>query len=82
MDVYLDAVFHPAIYHRPEIFRQEGWRYEGDKDGLCYQGVVLNEMKGTFSNPESILRNTEKNCCSRIPVTALCPGAIRIASRI
>ena len=41
MDVYLDAVFHPAIYHRPEIFRQEGWRYEGDKDGLCYQGVVL-----------------------------------------
>lgn len=60
MDVYLDAVFHPAIYHRPEIFRQEGWRYEGDKDGLCYQGVVLNEMKGTFSNPESILRNTEK----------------------
>ena len=25
MDVYLDAVLHPAIYHRPRIFEQEGW---------------------------------------------------------
>ena len=30
MRVYLDAVLHPAIYHKPEIFRQEGWRYEFD----------------------------------------------------
>ena len=28
MDVYLDAVFHPQIYHNPNIFRQEGWHYE------------------------------------------------------
>ncbi len=27
IDVYLDAVLHPLIYHKPEIFRQEGWRY-------------------------------------------------------
>ena len=28
MDVYLDAVFHPNIYKKEEIFRQEGWHYE------------------------------------------------------
>ena len=55
MDVYLDAVFHPAIYRRPEIFRQEGWRYEGEGKDLCYQGVVFNEMKGAFASPERIL---------------------------
>jgi Zn-dependent M16 (insulinase) family peptidase len=57
MDVYLDAVFHPAIYHRPEIFRQEGWRYEGEGEELCYQGVVLNEMKGAYSSPATVLEN-------------------------
>ena len=57
IDVYLDAVLHPAIYHKPEIFRQEGWRYEGEGDALCYQGVVFNEMKGAFSSPQEILYN-------------------------
>ena len=28
VDVYMDAVMHPLIYRREEIFRQEGWRYE------------------------------------------------------
>ena len=55
MDVYLDAVFHPAIYRKPEIFRQEGWRYEGEGEGLCRQGVVLNEMKGAFASPDTVL---------------------------
>lgn len=55
MDVYLDAVFHPAIYRRPEIFRQEGWRYEGEGEKLCRQGVVLNEMKGSFASPNTVL---------------------------
>ena len=55
MDVYLDAVFHPAIYRRPEIFRQEGWRYEGEGESLCRQGVVLNEMKGAFASPDTLL---------------------------
>ncbi|MBQ1411428.1 MAG: insulinase family protein [Oscillospiraceae bacterium] len=55
MDVYLDAVFHPAIYHKPEIFYQEGWRYEGEGEKLCRQGVVLNEMKGAFASPGRIL---------------------------
>ncbi|MCK5194456.1 MAG: insulinase family protein, partial [Desulfobulbaceae bacterium] len=57
MDVYLDAVFHPNIYDRPEIFLQEGWHYSlPDKDAaLLYNGVVYNEMKGAFSSPEQIL---------------------------
>lgn len=55
MDVYLDAVFHPAIYHKPEIFRQEGWRFEGEGEKLCWQGVVFNEMKGAFASPERLV---------------------------
>ena len=55
MDVYLDAVLHPAIYRKPEIFRQEGWRYEGEGEALCYQGVVFNEMKGSMSSPTNVL---------------------------
>ena len=57
MDVYLDAVFHPNIYKKEEIFRQEGWHYElEDLDGeLTYNGVVYNEMKGAFSSPEDVL---------------------------
>lgn len=34
MDVYLDAVFHPAIYQKETIFQQEGWHYEfSDSEG-------------------------------------------------
>ncbi len=57
MDIYLDAVLHPAIYRKSEIFRQEGWRYEGEGEDLCYQGVVLNEMKGAFGSPNTVLEN-------------------------
>ena len=28
MSVYMDAVFHPAIYTNPNIFYQKGWHYE------------------------------------------------------
>lgn len=57
MDVYLDAVFFPAIYEQPEILMQEGWHYELDapEGELCYKGVVYNEMKGVFSSPESLV---------------------------
>ena len=57
IDVYLDAVLHPLIYHKPEIFRQEGWRYEGEGESLCYQGVVFNEMKGSFASPQTVMYN-------------------------
>ena len=55
MDVYLDAVFYPNIYQKKEIFQQEGWRYELDERKLDISGIVYNEMKGAFSDPESIL---------------------------
>lgn len=56
MSVYMDAVFHPNIYHHEEIFMQEGWHYEVSEDGeLSINGVVYNEMKGAFSSPEQML---------------------------
>ena len=58
MDVYLDAVFYPAIYDEEKIFRQEGWHYElEDTEGeLIYNGVVFNEMKGAFSSQDERLQ--------------------------
>lgn len=63
IDVYLDAVFHPAIYEHDEIFRQEGWHYElEDKDSeITINGVVYNEMKGAFSSPEDVLARINLN---------------------
>lgn len=57
MDVYLDAVLHPAIYQRRRIFEQEGWHLEleGPDAPLTYNGVVFNEMKGALSNPDEVL---------------------------
>ena len=57
MDVYMDAVLHPNIYKREEIFKQEGWHYELEsKDApVTINGVVYNEMKGAFSSPEGVL---------------------------
>ncbi|MBR3990576.1 MAG: insulinase family protein [Clostridia bacterium] len=54
-DVYLDAVFRPNIYRRPEIFMQEGWHYEtdGGDSPLTVNGVVYSEMKGKSSSPDS-----------------------------
>lgn len=56
-DVYLDAVFHPNIYRKQEIFKQEGWHYEiEDEDSpITLNGVVYSEMKGAFSSPDDML---------------------------
>jgi hypothetical protein len=63
MHVYMDAVLYPNIYQRKEIFLQEGWHYELEKeeDELKYNGVVYNEMKGAFSSPESMLYRMIQN---------------------
>ncbi|MFW5720047.1 MAG: insulinase family protein [Candidatus Dojkabacteria bacterium] len=54
MDVYLDTVFYPGLDEK--VFKQEGWHYEIGEDGrLFYKGVVFNEMKGAFSDPENVL---------------------------
>ena len=54
MHVYLDAVFNPLIYQDPKILKQEGWHFEltSMDEPLRYTGVVYNEMKGSFSNPQ------------------------------
>lgn len=73
MDVYLDAVFHPNIYIHEEILKQEGWHYELEslEGELTYNGVVYNEMKGVYSDPNqqlarliqiSLLPNTAYAC--------------------
>lgn len=54
MSVYLDAVFFPALSEKD--FMQEGWRLEHenihDKNSpIIFKGVVFNEMKGVFSDP-------------------------------
>ena len=57
MDIYMDAVLNPQIYNHKEIFMQEGWHYDIDSidSELKYNGVVYNEMKGAFSDPNDVL---------------------------
>ncbi|RPJ47140.1 MAG: peptidase M16, partial [Chloroflexi bacterium] len=55
VDVYMDAVFFPLL--SPYTLMQEGWHYEleNSSNPLTYKGVVFNEMKGAYSEPEGIL---------------------------
>lgn len=53
MKVYGDAVFFPLL--RKETFMQEGIRYEKEGDGLVPCGIVFNEMKGSYSDHNSVL---------------------------
>lgn len=57
MEVYLDAVFCPMIYERPEIFMQEGWHYAFDAETPYYNGVVYSEMKGAFADLDTLLES-------------------------
>ncbi|KAJ8272468.1 hypothetical protein GJAV_G00089420 [Gymnothorax javanicus] len=57
LSVYLDAVFFPCL--RELDFWQEGWRLENEnptnpETPLVFKGVVFNEMKGAFSDSESL----------------------------
>lgn len=52
MDVYLDAVFRPLVLTKEAIFNQEGIVEVLEDDGLKYNGVVYNEMKGAMSVAE------------------------------
>ena len=56
VDVYLDAVLHPRL--TPDVLKQEGWHYEVDEGGnLIFSGIVFNEMKGAYSEPNSRLHD-------------------------
>jgi presequence protease len=52
-NVYMDAVFFPNL--KKETFKQEGWHYELDAvdQPITYKGVVFNEMKGGYSDPDN-----------------------------
>ena len=57
-DVYLDAVFNPAVRHKREILDQEGWHYEIENDKITgVSGVVYNEMKGALTDPDELVYN-------------------------
>lgn len=66
-EVYLDAVFFPAIYRNPGIFAQEGWHYElhDGEETPTYKGVVFNEMKGAMASVDTLLE--EKLCSLLFP---------------
>ena len=56
-EVYLDAVFAPAIRTNKNIFYQEGWHVEmdGPDSTPTYKGVVFNEMKGAMSSMNEVI---------------------------
>ncbi|CEM29089.1 unnamed protein product [Vitrella brassicaformis CCMP3155] len=57
MDVYLDAVLFPRAVTDPKVLAQEGWHVEAENksDDLKFNGVVYNEMKGVYSQVESLV---------------------------
>jgi Zn-dependent M16 (insulinase) family peptidase len=57
MNVYMDAVLFPRVLELSEILMQEGWHYEVNPETgeLSYNGIVYNEMKGTYSSPQGYL---------------------------
>lgn len=58
MDVYGDAVFFPLL--KKEAFLQEGHRIEFDEnENPSIQGVVYNEMKGSYSSFESVASDVQ-----------------------
>lgn len=58
MDVYGDAVFFPLL--KKEAFLQEAYRLELDEnDKASIQGVVYNEMKGSYSSFESVANDEQ-----------------------
>ena len=61
IEVYLDAVFYPLLSRH--TLQQEGWHYELDKleDPLTFKGVVFNEMKGAYSDPDNLLARHVQN---------------------
>ena len=80
MSVYLDAVFRPNL--NKHDFRQEGWRLEPEdltapNSRPIIKGVVFNEMKGVYADPQQLFgrqllnailpSHTYGNCSGGIP---------------
>ncbi len=69
-DVYFDAVFHPVLSQ--ETFKREAHHLaplhkEQPTGELTVNGIVYNEMKGAYSNPEATL--FERMCRVLLPDT-------------
>ncbi|GAV70301.1 LOW QUALITY PROTEIN: Peptidase_M16 domain-containing protein/Peptidase_M16_C domain-containing protein/M16C_assoc domain-containing protein, partial [Cephalotus follicularis] len=66
VDVYLDAVFFPKCVEDFQTFQQEGWHYElnDPSEEITFKGVVFNEMKGVYSQPDSILGRAAQQASS------------------
>lgn len=67
VDVYLDAVFFPNILENDFLFKQEAWHYElkSIEYPLTLNGVVYNEMKGSYASATRILK--KQICKSLFP---------------
>lgn len=52
-DVYFSSVFEPLL--EKESFLQEGFRLEYSDGKLSRAGIVYNEMKGAYQNPQGLL---------------------------
>ncbi len=57
MDVYMDAVFFPRarMEHGKDVLAQEGWHIDTSSGKWKFKGVVYNEMKGSYSSPDTII---------------------------
>ncbi|KAB5561241.1 hypothetical protein DKX38_006198 [Salix brachista] len=68
VDVYLDAVFFPKCVEDYQTFQQEGWHFElnDPSEEISYKGVVFNEMKGVYSQPDNILGRAAQQASSPI----------------
>ena len=54
--VYLDAVFHPTVLTDRKRFCQEGWHISRNDAGFPeFRGIVYNEMKGSMSDPDTLM---------------------------
>jgi len=65
-DVFGDAVFFPLL--KKEVFQQEGIRIVcGPKGQISFDGIVFNEMRGAYSDQDSII--ADKSFRSLFPDT-------------
>ena len=78
MSVYLDAVFKPNLSKND--FLQEGWRLdvanEENPDKLMLKGVVFNEMKGAFADPQQLFARTLMNEILPSHTYGVCSGGL------
>lgn len=63
MDVYLDAVLHPAIYTKPAIFLQEGWHEEivEDNAGSADDAAATTGAKSETASPHVTINGVVYN---------------------